>query len=170
MSAGIYEGVNVKLGPRMDGPEDVPFYPVLEGLAAGQRVVTSGSFLVDAETRLNPAAGSIYFGSNGSKGDSSAPASRPSVTDDREAKIRGNLAKLSAQDQALAAKQVFCAVLEESRLGTMGVPIKLDIEGTAVFLCCPGCRAQAMSDPKATLARATRLRRASQAAEGAATK
>jgi Cu(I)/Ag(I) efflux system membrane fusion protein len=170
MSAGIYEGVNVKLGPRMDGPEDVPFYPVLEGLAVGQRVVTSGSFLVDAETRLNPAAGSIYFGSNGSKGDSSAPASRPSVTDDREAKIRGNLAKLSAPDRDLAAKQIFCAVLEESRLGTMGVPIKLDIEGTAVFLCCPGCRAQALSDPKATLARAARLRKASQAAEGALSK
>ncbi len=144
---GIYEGVKVDLGPRMDGPEDVPFYPVLAGLDPGARVVTSGSFLVDAETRLNPAAGSIYFGSNGSKGDSSSPA-RPSVTSDREAQIHGNLAKLSAEDRALAAKQIFCAVLEESRLGAMGIPIKLEIEGTAVFLCCPGCRAGRFQTPR----------------------
>ncbi|HUE14652.1 MAG TPA: efflux RND transporter periplasmic adaptor subunit [Planctomycetaceae bacterium] len=167
MAPDIYEGVKVNLGPRMDGPEDVPFYPVLGGLPEGARVVTSGSFLVDAETRLNPAAGSIYFGGgSGSKRDSTAPA-RPSVTNNREAEIRGNLAKLSTSDRALAAKQIFCAVLEESRLGAMGIPIKLEIEGATVFLCCPGCRAQALSDPKATLARAAKLRHANQPVEGA---
>jgi membrane fusion protein, copper/silver efflux system len=158
INPGVYEGVKVDLGPRMEGPEDVPFYPVLSGLNPGARVATSGSFLVDAETRLNPAAGSIYFGGTGSKAESSEPAPRSSVTNDREAQIRDNLAKLSTQDRALAAQQVFCAVLQESRLGTMGVPLKLQIEGTTIFLCCPGCRAQALSDPKATLARAARLR------------
>jgi membrane fusion protein, copper/silver efflux system len=170
MGAGLYEGVKVNLGPRMEGPEDVPYYPVLGGLAEGDRIVTAGSFLVDAETRLNPAAGSIYFGSgSGAKSDSSGPPPRPSVTNDRDAQIHGNLAKLSADDRALAARQVFCAVLEESRLGTMGVPIKLDIQGTAVFICCPGCRSQALSDPKATLARAARLRSAHPGVEGAPT-
>ncbi|HLQ46386.1 MAG TPA: efflux RND transporter periplasmic adaptor subunit, partial [Planctomycetaceae bacterium] len=59
---GEFEGVLVQLGPRMAGPNDVTFFPVLSGLEAGEVVVTSGSFLVDAETRLNPAAGSIYIG------------------------------------------------------------------------------------------------------------
>ena len=74
---GVYEGVKVNLGPRMEGPEDVAFYPVLSGLNPGARIATSGSFLVDAETRLNPAAGSIYFGGGtGSKSESSEPAPR----------------------------------------------------------------------------------------------
>ena len=63
----------MKLGPRMSGPHDGTWYPVLSGLDLGDEIVTSGSFLVDAETRLNPAAGSIYFGgSGGSKSGSSS--------------------------------------------------------------------------------------------------
>ena len=38
---------------------------MLKGLAAGDRVAAAGSFLVDAETRLNPAAASTYFGASG---------------------------------------------------------------------------------------------------------
>ncbi len=168
---GVYEGVKVNLGPRMEGPEDVAFYPVLSGLNPGARIATSGSFLVDAETRLNPAAGSIYFGGGtGSKSESSEPAPRSSVTNDREAQIRDNLAKLSIEDRALAARQVFCAVLQDSRLGTMGVPLKLQIDGTTVFLCCPGCRAQAISNPKATLAQVARLRDAHMSPAGAPSK
>ena len=60
---GQYEGVEVELGPRYED-----FYPVLKGLAAGDKVAAAGSFLVDAETRLNPAAASTYFGASGGAG------------------------------------------------------------------------------------------------------
>ena len=53
----VYEGVEVQLGPRCG-----PFYPVIRGLQAGDRVATAGSFLIDAETRLTAGAGSTYFG------------------------------------------------------------------------------------------------------------
>jgi len=33
---------------------------------AGDRVAAAGAFLVDAETRLNPAASATYFGASGS--------------------------------------------------------------------------------------------------------
>ena len=56
----------------------VAYYPVVKGLKAGDRVVTNGSFLIDAETRLNPAAGSVYVGGSGGKG-GPAPAVRPST-------------------------------------------------------------------------------------------
>ena len=60
---GVFDAVEVTLGPR--GGE---YYEVLKGLAAGDRVVTAGSFLLDAETRLNPAAGAAYFGAGGHEG------------------------------------------------------------------------------------------------------
>ncbi len=53
---GLFEGIAVKLGPRSGN-----FYPVLDGVSVGDQVVASGSFLLDAETRLNPAAASAYF-------------------------------------------------------------------------------------------------------------
>ena len=56
-TAGVYEGREVKLG-RLSGSA----YPVLRGLKEGDRVVTSGAFLIDAETRLNPDVASTYIG------------------------------------------------------------------------------------------------------------
>lgn len=47
---GIYEGREVVLGPRSGDR-----YPVLEGLAVGENVAARGAFLIDAESRLNPA-------------------------------------------------------------------------------------------------------------------
>jgi hypothetical protein len=54
---GTFDAVEVQLGPRAG-----EYFPVLKGLAAGDRVVTQGAFLLDAETRLNPAAAAAYFG------------------------------------------------------------------------------------------------------------
>ena len=56
---GMYEGVEVKLGARAG-----EYYPVLKGLAAGDRVAASGAFLIDAENGLNPSAASAYFGAS----------------------------------------------------------------------------------------------------------
>ncbi|MBI2942880.1 MAG: efflux RND transporter periplasmic adaptor subunit [Candidatus Wallbacteria bacterium] len=55
--SGIYDAVEVVLGPHTD-----IYYPIEKGLEAGSKVVTAGSFLVDAEARLSPAAGAAYFG------------------------------------------------------------------------------------------------------------
>ena len=156
---GVYEGVLVELGPKMTGPDNVMFYPLLKGLEAGDRVVTSGSFLVDAETRLNPAAGSIYFGGSGSgsKG-GSVTTVRPSTPENEDAKLQAALKKLSPADRRLAEQQKFCPILETNRLGSMGVPVKLMLEGQAVFLCCSGCEAAAKDNPAETLKTLERLK------------
>lgn len=150
---GVYEGRKVTLGPRMTGADGNLFFPVIDGLKPGDLVVTSGSFLVDAETRLNPAAGSIYFGSGGG-GSTAKDANviRASTPEDPNAKIEESLAKLSPEDRKLAEAQRYCAVLPNSRLGSMGPPIKLMLEGEPVFICCPGCREQALANPKQTVA------------------
>lgn len=150
-SPGVYEGVEVWLGPRSDA-----YYPVVRGLAQGDRVVTTGSFLIDAETRLNPAAGSIYIGgSSGSKSGGSVTA-RPSGGSDEDAEITASLAKLSAADRKAAQEQRLCPVLG-TRLGSMGTPVKVTLEGRLVFLCCAGCEARAKANPAEMLQRVDRV-------------
>lgn len=157
---GVYEGVRTVLGPRMSGTDSVAFFPVLQGLTPGESVVTAGSFLVDAETRLNPAAGSIYFGgSSGSKGGSSGGSTvRPSTPEDSDAKINAALARLSPADRKAAEEQKFCPIIADSRLGSMGVPIKLMIDNQPVFLCCEGCKKAALENSAETLAKVRELK------------
>lgn len=155
---GEFEGVLVQLGPRMAGPNDVTFFPVLSGLEAGEVIVTSGSFLVDAETRLNPAAGSIYIGGSSGGGSTPSKTVRPSTPEDTDAKIDLALAKLKPEDRKLAASQKFCPILTESRLGSMGVPIKVMVNDQPVFVCCNGCTKQAAKEADETLKKVAGLR------------
>jgi uncharacterized ParB-like nuclease family protein len=159
-SPDVYEGVEVALGPKMSNAEGVTFYPILHGVEQGDLIVTSGSFLVDAETRLNPAAGSIYFGNSvGSNTTSSTNSDvRPSTPEDPQAKIKASLAKLSEEDRSLVEAQKFCPILTSNQLGSMGPPVKVMVDGQPVFLCCSGCKQKAMDNPKDTLAKVAELK------------
>ena len=153
-----FEGVTVELGSRMTGPNGAIYFPVLSGLAEGEKVVTSGSFLIDAETRLNPALGSIYIGGSGNKSNATGSTIRPSTPADEEATVSASLAALSVGDRKLVESQRTCPILDGNRLGSMGVPIKLILEGKPAFVCCKGCVKQAQADAKKTLARVAELR------------
>jgi len=89
----------------------------------------------------------------------SASVAPPAVTKDAspDAEVTEALASLSDGDRALAQSQKFCAVQTDSLLGSMGTPIKIDIKGQPVFLCCKGCKTKAMNDPEATLAAVAEL-------------
>lgn len=78
-----------------------------------------------------------------------------------EMKIADALAKLPAEDRKLAESQRFCAVLERNRLGVMGTPVKVMIEGKPVLLCCKGCVAEATKSGKQTLQKAEKLKKVS---------
>ena len=69
---------------------------------------------------------------------------------DQEAKLQAALAKLSDADQTLALAQKFCPI-QKTRLGSMGKPDRIEIEGQPVFLCCSGCADDARAEPKKTL-------------------
>jgi len=157
---GEFEGALVELGPRLLGPDDVGYYPVLGGVAAGERVVTAGSFLIDAETRLNPAAGALYAAGNSSTARNVKPSTpaveRPKADD--ETQIAAGLAKLRGADRRLAQEQRYCAVNRDNRLGAMGAPVKLVLQGKSVFLCCEGCRDSAVAQPQKTVERVRELR------------
>ncbi|MBI1346262.1 hypothetical protein GC163_08220 [bacterium] len=75
-----------------------------------------------------------------------------------DSKVLASLARLSPQDQALAKAQQFCALMNQSRLGSMGTPIKFEIKGEPVFVCCSGCKAKALKNPDETLAKVAALK------------
>src|SRR5262245_15725203 len=82
----------------------------------------------------------------------------PATADEKEAEIREARSKLSPEDQALVEAQEWCAVDNSERLGEMDVPFKVIVKGQPVFLCCGGCRKEALADPDKTLAKVEELK------------
>lgn len=147
---GTFEGIEVKLGPRSGG-----YYAVIEGLLPGDKVAASGAFLIDAETRLNPAASAAYFGASGgpqsgTTGAATAEPGRPGMRKLPSAADLAQIGKLPEADRKAATAQGTCPITDEP-LGSMGVPVKVMLEGKAVYLCCKGCVKKAESEPKKTL-------------------
>jgi hypothetical protein len=73
-------------------------------------------------------------------------------------KIKIERAQLSVEDRALVDAQEWCVISDDQRLGSMGAPIKLNIKGQPVFICCKACRTKAENDPDATLAKLEELK------------
>ena len=73
------------------------------------------------------------------------------------ARIKAEMAKLSPEDRRLAEAQFFCAVDQESPLGSTGPIYKEMVKGQPVFLCCKGCVAEARAHPDETLAMLQKL-------------
>jgi len=171
---GIFEGVEVELGPRQG-----EYYPVIKGLNAGDKVAAAGGFLIDAETRLNPAAASTYFGASGGPQSSGRPNALPVPSqrqgdqapadqgkpDSGKSKVEPeprvavatpndedlkNIEQLPEADRQLALRQGACPVTGAA-LGSMGVPVKITLRGQPVFLCCQGCVGKAKRSPDETL-------------------
>ena len=58
------------------------------------------------------------------------------------------LAKLSPAERAAVEKQKFCLVSTEGRLGSMGPPVKVEIDGQTVYLCCEHCEPELRKNPE----------------------
>ena len=78
--------------------------------------------------------------------------------DDGESDVPIGMEKLSPEDRKEARAQKFCAVMNTSLLGSMGAPIKLDVKGQPVFVCCAGCKSKALKNPDKTLATVAKLK------------
>lgn len=92
------------------------------------------------------------------------PAPPSAEPKDPEAEIQANLGQLSSEDRKLAEAQRFCAVETENRLGSMGVPMKIMLQGEPVFLCCDGCETRARAHADRTLAKVSDLKKKTAAA------
>ncbi len=78
--------------------------------------------------------------------------------DDDAAAIATAMEKLSPEDRKEAELQKFCAVMTTTRLGSMGAPLKLDVNGQPVFVCCAGCKGKATKNADETLATVAKLK------------
>lgn len=80
-----------------------------------------------------------------------------------EAKIKAAMAKLPEADRSAAAAQRYCPMMDTVRLGAMGTPVKVVIDGKPVFLCCSGCKDEAVEHGKETVAKVENLKKATAA-------
>lgn len=87
-----------------------------------------------------------------------AAATRHADDQQDEGDIAAAMAQLSPEDREEAEAQKFCAVMNTNLLGSMGTPLKLDVKGSPVFLCCAGCKSKAMKNADETLATVARLK------------
>lgn len=116
---------------------------------------------------LIAAASLLFLATWGCKRSASPPATQGGIATDNQSKpkkegetvnnsanaeVTANLAKLSKEDRALAEKQKVCPVSGEE-LGSMGAPIKVDVKGQQVFICCEGCKEDLLAKPDEYLAK-----------------
>ena len=139
---------------------------MLSGLQQGDSVAAAGTFLIDAETRLNPAAAATYLAPAADRR-RPAPAVplppamaalRPVKRVEPSAAAQANIDKLPADERAEALAQATCPVTGLA-LGAMGVPVKITVNGQAVFLCCRA-RAGGPQPPEEVLRRVEEFRKA----------
>ena len=84
-----------------------------------------------SEQRGDPASNTATSSTHSSTAETSQAS-------DEDAEVKVALAKLSPEDRALAEAQKTCPVTGEP-LGSMGVPIKVTVDGRDAFVCCEGC-------------------------------
>lgn len=64
--------------------------------------------------------------------------------------VRPGVFKVTAADRPFVEAQKLCPVMDEP-LGGMGDPYRVDVEGHAVYICCPGCAKKLQADPQVYL-------------------
>ncbi|MEL6105080.1 MAG: efflux RND transporter periplasmic adaptor subunit [Planctomycetota bacterium] len=112
------------------------------GIEAGEQVVSSGAFMLDSTFAMQGKVSLIDPNRSRSTDQSVL------VTNAEAREIEQSFASLSDADRLLARSQVICPVTEV-KLGTMGMgtPIRVDVMGTPVMICCEGCRRSLLEDP-----------------------
>jgi membrane fusion protein, copper/silver efflux system len=118
---------------------------IADGLRAGEMVARRGNFLIDSQMQL---AGNPSLIDPGK--------ALPKKADDQwTPAMEAAIAGLAPADQELAKKQRMCAVADMA-LGSMGVPVRVEVEGQVVFLCCEGCRSALLKNPSEYLKKLSR--------------
>ena len=128
---GMFDAVEVVVGPRCRD-----FYPVLRGLQQGQRVAATGAFLIDAEMWLNHDLAATWFGATRGAG---TPGVRSASLLPRPVRCPMRIAYWRRNRRS--------APVRGEPLDSMGGPVRVELEGKVVFVCCKGCINSLRKDP-----------------------
>jgi len=159
---GRFEIRNVVLGAR-SGDQVV----VLKGVDEGENVAVSGNFLIDSQMQLagNPSLidptkappilkieldednlPSIGVPEMVVESFDRLPQLKRLGPDEDEDGLKQLESQLSPEDRQIVERQKLCPVAG-TLLGSMGLPIKVMVEGRPVFICCERCRERLLGDP-----------------------
>jgi hypothetical protein len=92
-----------------------------------------------------PPQGQQFGGQPGEDFSSANGLNQKGVEDD-------GLGELAPADRVLALKQRVCPITGQ-KLGEMGTPVKVDVKGRPVFVCCEGCKDKLLAQPDKFLAK-----------------
>ncbi len=121
----------------------------LTAMAIGFGILVTGCSRSESSGSPRPAAPSAQP----SPPSAQAPApSEPKKAEADNAALPEGLTELPEADRALAVKQKICPVSDEP-LGSMGKPVKVEVKGRTVFLCCDSCVADLKKEPDKFLAK-----------------
>lgn len=109
---------------------------VHSGLKAGEQVASRGNFLIDSQMQLAGNPSLIDPTKAIQKMEEITPADSGTM-----------LAGLSEEERRLVEKQKICPVTD-LKLGGMGQPRRVDVQGGPVFICCNACRDDVLNDPE----------------------
>ena len=75
-----------------------------------------------------------------------------------EAEVQAARGKLNADERRLVDEQDICPISNE-RLGSMGVPVKVQVRDETVYLCCKSCQKSALEKSDETLAKVKEIKK-----------
>ncbi len=107
-------------------------------------IVSSLSLVISFLVLLNGCGAPAEKPAEKPKTDAAAPAT---ASDKTAAEANDAFKELSSADRELALKQKVCPVTGE-KLGSMGPPVKVEVKGRTVFLCCAGCVDEIKKNPE----------------------
>ena len=116
---GAYEQRRVKLGRAGD-----EHWEILDGVRAGERIVTTGNLLIDGQAQLNSQAGE-------------SPSGAP---------VAAAYQHTQALPPGVKPYPIDVCIVGGEKLGSMGVPVSLIYQGQEVKFCCSGCQPEFEKD------------------------
>lgn len=130
---GTYLGAEVEIGPLAHDQDGREYYPILDGLNGGERVVTRGNFAIDSQMQL--AGKPSLFTARGFNHEKSPghenPASAPAMD------------HLHAPTTAPTVEQTACPVMG----GDIDKEVYADYRGVRIYFCCPPCIEKFKANP-----------------------
>jgi hypothetical protein len=76
---------------------------------------------------------------------------------DPEADIKFNLASLGPEEKRIAEQQKYCPIMDNVRLGEIGRPFKITVNGVTAYVCCENCVQEAQDEPEWALSKILQL-------------